>query len=344
MPTSFVCSGVSRIPRQVKFPARRLLLAALLAAAVCPGAVLAQADYPARPITLVIPFPPAGSTDVLGRLLAQAMGKALQQTVVVENVGGAGGTIGSAKVARAAADGYTLLFHNMAHASAPSLYARLPYDPLGDFEPVGIVTEVPMILVARKTLPTDTLQSVIDYAKANPGKLNFANAGIGATSHLCEVLLRSATGANWTSIPYKGTGPALNDLLGGQVDLICDQPASTLGHIKSGGLKPIAVATKSRLKALPNVPTFAASGLAGFELAVWHGLYAPKRTPQVVTAKLAAALQQALQDPSLVKQYGEVNALIATPEQATPEALRRFVKADVERWKTALKAAGIQPE
>ena len=330
-------------PSRLGARARVVRLAALLGLAV-PMVAHAQADYPTKPITMVIPFPPAGSTDVLGRLLAQAMGKALQQTVVVENVGGAGGTIGAGKVARAAGDGHTLLFHNMAQASAPALYAKLTYDPITDFEPVGIVTEVPMVVVARKTLPADTLQGILDYAKANPDKLNFANAGVGATSHLCAVLLQAATGAKWTSIPYKGTGPALNDMLGGQVDLICDQPASTLGHIKAGNLKPIGVATAQRIKSLPAVPTLAESGLAGFELAVWHGLYAPKGTPKVVVDKLAAALQQALRDPGLVKQYQDMNASIATPEQANPEALRRFIKGDVERWKTAMKSAGIQPE
>ncbi len=308
------------------------------------GAASAQSEFPSRPITMVIPFPSAGSTDVLGRILAQSMSKYLQQSLVIENTGGAGGTIGAAKVARAQPDGYTVLFHNMAQASAPALYAKLAYDPVADFEPIGIVTEVPMILVARKDLSTDNLQGILSFAKTNPDKLNFANAGIGATSHLCEVLMKSASGAKWTSVPYKGTGPALNDLLGGQVDLICDQPASTLGHIRSGSLKPIAVATRSRLKSLPDVPTFAESGLAGFELAVWHGLYAPKGTPKVVVEKIAAALRQALREPALVQRFQDMSAQIASPEQATPEALRSFLKTDVERWKTALKNAGVQPE
>ncbi len=305
---------------------------------------LAQTDYPTKPIALVVPFPPAGSTDVLGRLLAQALAKPLGQTVLVENTGGAGGTLGAARVARAVADGHTVLFHNMAQASAPALYAKLPYDPVSDFEPIGIVTEVPMILVARKSLPADNWQGVLAYARANPGKLNFANAGIGATSHLCEALLMSITGVKWTSIPYKGTGPALNDMLGGQVDLICDQPASTQGHVKSGQLKAIAVATKARLKSLPEVPTFAESGQPGFELTVWHALYAPKGTPRAAVDKLVGALHSALRDPALVQRYGDMSSSIATPEQANPEALRSFLKADVERWKAAMKSAGIQPE
>lgn len=308
------------------------------------GAASAQSEFPARPLTMVIPFPPAGSTDVLGRILAQSMSKYLQQSVVIENTGGAGGTIGAARVARAQPDGYTLLFHNMAQASAPALYAKLPYDPVVDFEPIGLVADVPMILVSRKNLPTDNMQGILSFAKANPGKLNFANAGIGATSHLCEALMASATSAKWTAVPYKGTGPALNDLLAGQVDLICDQPASTLGHIKSGGLKPIAVATKIRLKSLPEVPTFSESGLPGFELAVWHGLYAPKGTPKVVVEKIAAALRQALREPTLVQRYQDMSALIASQDQATPESLRSFLKTDVDRWKIALKTAGVQSE
>ena len=323
-------------------PVMRLLALALTVFAT--GSAHAQTDFPTKPLNLVIPFPPAGSTDVLGRLLGQSMGKALQQTLVVENVGGAGGTIGAGKVARAAGDGYTLLFNNMAQASAPALYAKLPFDPLVDFEPVGLVADVPMILVARKGFPGDTLQAVLAYARANPDKLNFAHAGVGATSQLCEVLLKQATGAKWTSVPYKGTGPALNDLLGGQIDLICDQPASTLGHIRSGAIKPIAVATAARLKILPAVPTMAESGLPNFQLAVWHGLYAAKGTPKPVVDKLAAALQAALRDAPLVERYQEMSAAIAPPEQATPDALRRHLKADVERWKATLKAAGIQPE
>lgn len=321
----------------------RTLSAALLALGL-QAAALAQADFPSKSVAMVVPFPPAGSTDVIGRLLAQTMSKHLGQSVLVENVGGAGGTIGAAKAARAPGDGYTLLFNNMAQASAPSLYAKLPFDPLVDFEPVGPLVEVPMILVARKNFPGDTLQAVFDYAKANPGKLNFATAGVGATTHLCEVLLQFSTGLKWTAVPYKGTGPALNDLLGGQVDVICDQPASTLGHIKSGNLKPIAVATKARLKSLPEVPTFEESGMPGFQLAVWHGLYASKGTPKPVIDKLSAALRQSLSDPAFTQRLQEMSGLVVPPEQATPDALRQLLKSEVERWRNALRSAGVKPE
>jgi len=185
---------------------------------------------------------------------------------------------------------------------------------------------------------------VFDYAKANPGKLNFATAGVGATTHLCEVLLQFSTGLKWTAVPYKGTGPALNDLLGGQVDVICDQPASTLGHIKSGNLKPIAVATKARLKSLPEVPTFEESGMPGFQLAVWHGLYASKGTPKPVIDKLSAALRQSLSDPAFTQRLQEMSGLVVPPEQATPDALRQLLKSEVERWRNALRSAGVKPE
>jgi tripartite-type tricarboxylate transporter receptor subunit TctC len=308
-------------------PLKRILSLVALTL-VFPALGQSQNDYPSKPITMVIPFPPAGSTDVLGRLLAQAMSKSLQQTVLVENTGGAGGTIGAARVSRLPADGYNLLFHNMAHASAPALYTKLTYDPITDFEPIGVVTEVPMILVARKDFPANNFQGVLAYA----------------TSNLCEALLQSTTNTKWLSVPYKGTGPALNDLLAGQVDLICDQPASTLSHLRAGSLKPIAVATKSRLKSLPDVPTFAESGLPNFELTVWHGLYAPKNTPKAVIEKINAALSAALREPDLIQRFNDMSALIAKPEQATPDALRTFLKADVDRWKTTLTAAGIKPE
>lgn len=239
------------------WPRRTALAAMALSALTMSAPALAQADYPNKPITIVVPFPPAGSTDVMGRLLGQTMSKFLGQTVLIENVGGAGGTIGSAKAARAANDGYTLLFNNMAQASAPAFYAKLTYDPLTSFEPIGEVADVPMILVGRKNLPQTQISSILAHVKANPNKLNFANAGTGATSQLCELLLKTTTNSQWISVPYKGTGPALNDLLGEQVDLTCDQPASTIGHIKAGNLKPIAVATRQRLAVLPDVPTLA---------------------------------------------------------------------------------------
>lgn len=306
--------------------------------------ISAFAEYPDKQITMVIPYAPAGSTDVMGRILAQTMSKNLGQPVVVDNVGGAGGTIGALKVVRAPADGYTILFHNMAQAASPALYPKLAYDPVSDFAPIGMVNDVPMVLVARKDFPANTLQGLIDYIKANPGKLNFANAGIGSTSNLCEVLMRSSLSASWTSVSYKGTGPALNDLLAGQVDVICDQPASTLQHIKGGNLKALAVATKERISSLPETPTFSQSGMPGFQLTVWHGLYAPKGTPKPVVNRLVASLAVALRDPVLAQRFNEMDAMIVPPSSTTPTYLEKFLKADVERWRIALKNAGVKAE
>jgi tripartite-type tricarboxylate transporter receptor subunit TctC len=311
----------------------------VLAAILFAASAVALAEYPDKQITMVVPYAPAGSTDVMGRRLAQTMSKNLGQSVVVDNTGGAGGTIGAARVVRAPADGYTILFHNMAQAASPALYSKLSYDPATDFAPIGMVNDVPMVLVARKDFPANTLQGLIDYLKTNPGKLNFANAGIGSTSNLCEVLMKSSLAANWTSVSYKGTGPALNDLLAGQVDVICDQPASTLQHIKSGNLKALAVATKDRISSLPQTPTFSQSGMPGFQLTVWHGLYAPKGTPKPVIDRLVLSLSTALKDPVLVQRFTEMDAMIVPPNYATPAYLGSILKADVERWKVAMKNA-----
>jgi len=310
----------------------------------CLSASLAFAVYPEKQISIVVPFPPGGSTDVLGRILAQSMSKDLGQTVIVENSGGAGGTIGAAKVAKASPDGYTLLFHNMAQASAPALYSKLPYDPATDFIPIGIVTDVPMVLVARKDFPAESLQGFIYFVRANPDKVNFANAGVGATSNLCEVLIKSTLGASWLSVSYKGTGPALNDLLAGQVDVICDQPASTLQHIRAGSIKALAVASKDRISSLPSTPTFSQSGIPGFQLSVWHALYAPKDTPKPVIDRLTKSLNTALKDPNLVRRFGEMDGSVATPAIANPSYASKFLLTDIERWKVAMKNAGVKPQ
>jgi len=316
----------------------------LLLAFSCLSVSLAFAVYPEKQLTIVVPYPPGGSTDVLGRILAQSISKDLGQAVIIENTGGAGGTIGAAKVAKAGPDGYTLLFHNMAQASAPALYAKLPYDPATDFIPIGMVTEVPMVLVARKDFPAESLQGFIDYVRANPDKVNFANAGIGATSNLCEVMMKSTLGASWLSVSYKGTGPALNDLLAGQVDVICDQPASTLQHIRAGSIKALAVANKERISSLPTTPTFSQSGMPGFQLSVWHALYVPKDTPKSVIDRLTKALNNALKDPVLVRRFGEMDASVATPAIANPSYASKFLLTDIERWKVAMKNAGVKPQ
>ncbi|KRB67950.1 tripartite tricarboxylate transporter substrate-binding protein [Noviherbaspirillum sp. Root189] len=321
----------------------KILASTLVAVSSMSGmAVSAQAqDYPEKPITIVIPYAPGGSTDVLGRILSQSMSKFLKQTIVVENVGGAGGTLGSARVARANADGYTILFHNAGHAAAPALYNRLPYDPQTSFEPIGSVADVPMILVARKNFPANNYSELAAYAKANPDKVLLANAGTGATSHLCGVLFNNVTGLKTTLVPYKGTGPALNDIAGGHVDMICDQPASTTSFIKQGTLKGIAVATKERIPTLKDVPTFAESGLKNFELYVWHGLYAPKGTPPVALKKINAALQHALSDEEVVSKFDGLGAKPAEKAAQTPEGLHKLLASETARLSAALKTANV---
>jgi tripartite-type tricarboxylate transporter receptor subunit TctC len=269
------------------------------------------------------------------------MSELLKQQVILETVGGAGGTIGAARAAKAAPNGYTILFHNMAQASAPALYRKLPYDPVADFEPIGLVTDVPMILVARKDFPPKDVKELLAYLKANKDKVTFANAGVGATSHMCGMLFMNAIQTDLTTVPYKGTGPALNDLMGGQVDLLCDQPAATSSHIKSGRIKAYAVATKARVPSLPDVPTFAESGLQGFELVVWHGLYAPKGTPKPIIEKLAATLQQALKDPALAQRFADLGTEPIAQNRATPDALRIYLKSEVDRWGPLIKKAGV---
>src|SRR6266404_5520761 len=251
-------------------------------------------DYPQKVITIVIPFAPGGPTDTVARLIAAPMSKTLKQQVIVENVGGAGGTIAANRVAKAAPDGYTLLIHHIGHSTAPALYRKLPYDPINDFEPIGLINEVPMTLVAKKDFPAKDLKELITYVKANKDKINLANAGIGAASHLCGMLFMSAIQTELTTVPYNGTGPAMNDLLGGQVDIMCDQTTNTTSQIKAEKIKVYGVTTRKRVASLPNVPTMDEAGLKGFEVSVWHGLYAPKGTPKPVIDKLTNALHVAL--------------------------------------------------
>jgi tripartite-type tricarboxylate transporter receptor subunit TctC len=318
-----------------------LLIAGLLLA----GMASANAqDFPSRPITIIVPYAPGGSTDVLGRTIAESMSKELKTPVILENVGGAGGTIGTARAAKSTPNGYTLLFHNMGHAAAPWLYKSLAYDPLNDFEHIGLVADVPMILVAKKNLPPKNLEELIAYARVQKEKIAFAHAGNGSTTHLCAVLLTSTLQVDMTLVPYRGTGPALQDLISGQVDLLCDQPVATSGHLKSGLIKPYAIANKTRIPSLPDVPTFREAGLPGFEIEVWHGLYAPKGTPAAVVDRLVEALQNALRDPALIQRFASLGTAPVEQSRINPRALRAHLKAEVERWGPILKKAGVNPD
>ena len=267
----------------------------------------AQKDWPTKNIQLIVPFAAGGPTDSIARLISVPMSQALGQTVVVENVPGAGGTIASTKVARATPDGYTIYIHHMGMATAQALYDKLPYDPMTSFEYIGQVADVPMVLLGKKDLPANNFKELEAYIKANGSKVTMANAGPGAVSQLCGLLFQSRLGVKLTNIPYKGTGPALTDLLGGQVDLLCDQTTQTIPYIKDGRVKAYGTTTLKRLPAIPNVPTLNEEGLKGFEVKVWHGVYAPKGTPQPVLNKINAALKTALNSPDVKKRLEDAN-------------------------------------
>jgi tripartite-type tricarboxylate transporter receptor subunit TctC len=317
----------------------KLALAAVTLAAA--GAAGAQ-DYPRKPVTMVIPFAAGGPTDVVGRLIAVPMSKALGQTVIVENTLGAGGTIASAKVARSAPDGYTILLHHMGMSTAPALYRNLGFDPLKDYEYIGQVVDVPMTLLGRKDFPPNTLPELLAHLKANGDKITLANAGLGAVSHLCGLLFMSQIGVELTTVPYKGTGPAMNDLLGGQVDLLCDQTTQTVPFIKEGGrIKTYGVTTLNRLSGLANVATLDEQGLKGFEVKVWHGIYAPKGTPPAVVAKLNEALKAAMADPAVKQRLAELSSDIPGADALTPEGLRKHLAAEIAKWGPVIKKAGI---
>jgi tripartite-type tricarboxylate transporter receptor subunit TctC len=298
------------------------------------------AGYPERPITIVVPFSAGGPTDTVTRLVAEAMSKDLGQQIVVENVGGAGGTLGAAQVAAADPDGYTLLLHHIGMATSATLYRKLPYDTLNAFEYVGLVTEVPMTVVARKDLEPTDLKGLIEYAKANADKVTVANAGIGAASHLCGMLFMSAIQTPLVTVPYKGTGPAMTDLLGGQVDIMCDQTTNTTKHIKAGTIKAYAVTSPKRLDVLPDLPTVAEGGLPNMEVAIWHGIYAPKGTPKEITERLSKSLQVALKDPNVTARFAELGTAPSPEADATPEALKKKVESEIARWKPIIDAAG----
>lgn len=317
------------------------LACALLAAVALQQPAAAQGHWPDKPVTLVIPFSAGGPTDVVARLLAIPMGQALGQAVLVENANGAGGTIAATKVARAAANGNTLLLHHMGMSTAPALYKKLAFDPLKDFDYIGQVLDVPMTLLARRDFPANNLQELLAYVRANKDQVSLANAGLGAVSHLCGMLFMSQIGIELNTVPYKGTGPAMNDLLGGQVDLLCDQTTQTVPLIHGGRVKAFGVTSLQRLAALPRLATLDEQGLKGFEVKVWHGLYAPRGTPPEVLKKLNAALRHALQDPLVKQRFADMSADIPAPDKITPEGLKTHLEAEIAKWGPVIRKAGI---
>lgn len=305
-----------------------------------PQLVHAQ-SFPSRPIVIVVPFAAGGPTDVVARMLAVPMGKNLGQTVVVENAVGAGGTIAAQRVAKSAPDGYTVFLHHMGMATAPALYRKLSFDPLKDFEYIGQVLDVPMTLLARKDFPASNLNELITYVRANREKVTLANAGLGAVSHLCGMLFMSTIGVDLTTVPYKGTGPAMTDLIGGQVDLLCDQTTQTVPIIRDGRVKVYGVTTLKRLGALANVPTLDEQGLRGFEVKVWHGLYAPRGTPRDVLEKINLALRDALADPVIRQRMADLSSDIPSADKITPQGLKTHLEAEIAKWGPVIQKAGI---
>jgi tripartite-type tricarboxylate transporter receptor subunit TctC len=318
---------------------RRFTLATLACLTLAPTA---QAEYPDKPVTIVVPFAAGGPTDKVARDLAEALRKPLGSAPIIENVGGAGGTLGAAKVSKAAPDGYTLLLHHIGMATAPALYRNLQFKPLEDFEFLGLINEVPMTLIGRPGLPANNYAELSKWIESNRSKVNLANAGLGSASHLCGLLFQQSLKTDLTTVPYKGTAPAMTDLLGGQVDIMCDQTTNTTSQIESGKAKAFAVTTTKRLgtPALAKLPTLDESGLKGFNITIWHGLYAPKGTPKPILDKLNAALKTALADPEFHKREEALGAVIVTDSRVNSADHKKFVAAEIAKWGPIIKAAG----
>jgi tripartite-type tricarboxylate transporter receptor subunit TctC len=289
-------------------------------------------SYPNRPITMLVPFAAGGPTDTVARVTAQSMSKLVGQPIIIENALGAGGTIAATRASRAEPDGYTLLIHHIGMATAATLYRKLAYDTKTAFAPIGLVTNAPMTVIGRPDLPPNTLAELVAYIKTNGDKMTFGNAGLGAASHLCGMLFMRAVDKQILAVPYKGNGPVMNDILAKQIDLTCDQTTNTTGPIAAKLVKSYAITTKSRLASMPDLPTADEAGLKDFEVAAWHGLYAPKGTPDDIVRKLSRTLQEALLDLELVTRFNDINTEPVPQDEATPEALKIKLISEVDRW------------
>jgi len=307
------------------------------------GAAIAD-DYPTRPVTMIVPFSAGGPGDVIARILGNAMSATLKQSIVIENVVGAGGTLGTNRVAKAAPDGYTLLLMHVGQATAPALYAKLPFDPVGDFAPIGLVTDVPMILVARANFPAKDLKELVSYVRTQGDKVTYGNVGLGSASHLCGLMFMSAIEAKLTPIYYKGGGPALNDIIAGHIDVYCDPATGPTPYIQAGTIPGYAITSKKRVPTMPNVPTSAEAGVPKFDVTTWYGLYAPRNTPKPIVDALVDALQKALKDPPLVNRFAELSMAPVEQDRATPTALEALLKSEIDRWGRIIKDAGITPQ
>jgi tripartite-type tricarboxylate transporter receptor subunit TctC len=309
------------------------------------GAEPAPSVYPTRPITAIVPFAAGGPTDVITRLLGEHMARELGVQLVIENVPGAGGTTGITRGAQAKPDGYTIMMGNMGtHGAAPALYPRLKYDPSADFAPIGMAAGTAIVIEARKDFPAQNLQEFLAYLKTHPSQLNEAHAGVGSISFVACLLLHSQLGVKPARVAYRGTSPALNDLVGGQVDYMCDQIVNGISQIRAGAIKAYAIASPERSPALPNVPTTKEAGLPEFQVNSWNALFAPKGTPAVVVARLNAALSKALDAPGVRQRLLDLGCILPSAAERTPEALGRYVQQEVQRWTPLLKAAGSVAE
>jgi tripartite-type tricarboxylate transporter receptor subunit TctC len=315
-------------------------LAAIAAALTLATSAVAQ-QYPTKSILMLVPYAAGGPTDTVARVVAQSMAKPLGQTVIVENKPSAGGILAPEQVKNSKADGYTILIHHIGMATVPALYRQLRFNPLTDFDYIGLINEVPMTIIANEKVPAKNLQEFLAYIKSNKDKVSYANAGIGAASHLCGMLFMSAIQTDLLTVPYKGTGPAMNDLLGGQVTFMCDQTTNTTSQIKSGKVKAYGVTAPQRVSSLPDLPTLQEQGLKGADVAIWHALYAPKGTPKPVIDKLVSALQETVKDESVKKRFADLGATTYPPEKATPQALQAHLKSEIDKWTPLIKKAGV---
>jgi tripartite-type tricarboxylate transporter receptor subunit TctC len=314
----------------------------LLATAACGGGGAEDAaDYPSEEITFVVPFAAGGPTDTVTRLIAEPMSEELGQQIVVQNVEGAGGTVAAGQVAEGEGDGYEVLVHHIGMSTAPALYPDLAFDPTQDFKTIGLVTDVPMTIVARKDFEPETLEELVQYVTDNADTVTLANAGIGAASHLCGLLIESALGVDLTEVPYDGTGPALTDLVGGQVDFMCDQTTNTAGQIQSGEIKAYAVTTPEPVEALPDLPTTAEAGLPDVQVGVWHGLYVPAETPDDIVAKLTDALAVALADQGVIDKMADLGTAPVPADQVTPDAHTAKLEEQIDLWTPIIEDAGV---
>ena len=319
---------------------RRTFVAVSLAFA---GLHAVAQDFPNRTLSMMMPYAPGGPGDTITRVFAGAMQKHLGQQIVVENTAGASGTIGTAKVARSKPDGYSLLMIHVSHATNQAMFKNLPYHPVDDFEPIGRATSGPMVIVTRNDFPAKDLNEFVSYVKANAPKISLAHAGVGSASHLCGLMMQSALNVQMNDIPYKGTGPALTDLMGGQVDVLCDQTSGTVPSVKTGKIKAYAAAGKSRLSGLPEVPAITEAGVQGLDINISFGLYAPKGTPKPVLDQLTAALQKSVSDPEVRQRLEAMGISAVSPDQARPEALRAHLKNEMDTLGNLLIKAGVKP-